>query len=386
MFREGIEYVVYDDTLRFCGNFKSRLSEKHLDVCSSKEIKRIIFHSDTYDCSIDALSDLENIETIHFIFLTNFFDYKEDFHMTKLDLEIFDIYHEEKKNWREYFCDFNKPITKYPKNIKNLVINFTQYDYEIVLPPSIEKFVVNIRIPSFPLKNLPENLKDFFLSNYNDKILELPPNLVELRIDYSCCDILVLPVSLKRMEFFYLEGEIGDLPDGLETLMVIGNTEIFRKYPKSLIKLKIHYSNWLMENLSENLQKLTIYDISEANNVNFDNLPQNLTKLRLFGRTRSNFDNLPCTLKFLDMSGLHLIDDQPLDFLPYGLEILKLPENKYNTPVHNLPGNLKKLFLGNDFKQEMQNLPTGLEKLFVKNPKIKGDLPETTEIIYENIF
>lgn len=96
-----------------------------------------------------------------------------------------------------------------------------------------------------------------------------------------------------------------------------------------------------------------------------DNLPSTIQKIQIGQEFNKSINNLPDGLKKLRFFYLGLFN-QPIDFLPCGLEYLELP-NEFNHPLNNLPVSLKYLKIGSKFDYDLNNLPDSIEKLVLPN-------------------
>ncbi len=125
-------------------------------------------------------------------------------------------------------------------------------------------------------------------------------------------------------------------------------------------------------------------DLSKSDDFDYpiDKLAQtNIRILKLGTSFRQSLDNLPLTLKVLDMEYAEQFDS-PINNLPDGLEVLKLGYF-FNQPINNLPKTLKVLYTNCYFNHPLDNLPIGLINL-----RIGGDythnidnLPETIQVM-----
>lgn len=107
-------------------------------------------------------------------------------------------------------------------------------------------------------------------------------------------------------------------------------------------------------------------------NSNIDWLPEGITDLHLGMHFNQPFNNLPSTIKRISIKKNNDVGytnfNQPLDYLPPGLEELVISFNKeFNHPLNNLPPGLKKLLLiGYNYRQPINNLPDSLEEINIK--------------------
>lgn len=96
-------------------------------------------------------------------------------------------------------------------------------------------------------------------------------------------------------------------------------------------------------------------------NSPIDNLPDNVKYIKNRWRFNKPINNLPQNLIYLS---LHIHFNQSLDFLPLNLETLEIYTNEFNKPLNNLPNSLKVLILnGYTYCHPLDNLPNNLETL-----------------------
>lgn len=141
--------------------------------------------------------------------------------------------------------------------------------------------------------------------------------------------------------------------------------------------------------LIRNLKKVQIDDFFDAE-LSF--LPDGITDLNIGANFNKSLDNLPSTLKHLRINKYsevgYNIFNQPLDYLPHGLETLFIGfNNVFNQTLDNLPSTLKKLSIHNYiFIDDINNLPDSIEELkifiFVYDKTYK--LPKNLKKMYIN--
>jgi len=149
------------------------------------------------------------------------------------------------------------------------------------------------------------------------------------------------------------------LPDSLTHLyMGCEFNKTINFLPESLVELHFEYGskfNCPVDRLPKSVKKITFgWDFNQPIN----NLPE-LVELNLSGDFNQLIDNLPNSLKILTFNNYSSFD-KPIDFLPYGLEKLKLGFS-FNQQINNLPNTLKEITLGNHFNQSLDNLPASIE-------------------------
>lgn len=148
-------------------------------------------------------------------------------------------------------------------------------------------------------------------------------------------------------------------------------------------------SNTYDYNSSELIQGLMVENkkVRLTNDIDrpLDFLPNGIEELRIGGAFDYPIDNLPITLKYLEISKWgdmgYCSFNQPLDCLPINLEELRLCycfNGYYNQPLYNLPPNLKVLFIHNlkfyTTSTEIMNLPT------------LSNLPNSLEVLQLNNY
>jgi hypothetical protein len=116
-----------------------------------------------------------------------------------------------------------------------------------------------------------------------------------------------------------------------------------------------------------------------------DFLPYGVEELRLGGIFNYLIDNLPSSLKYLEISKYSGIGyccfNKTLDYLPIGLEELRLyycNNGYYNQRLDNLPSSLKILHIHN-----LKCINTSTENTII--PKL-SNLPESIEFLYLNNY
>jgi len=96
-----------------------------------------------------------------------------------------------------------------------------------------------------------------------------------------------------------------------------------------------------------------------------DEWPEGIEKIRLGFFFDNILKNLPSSLKKLEIQGKNF--NHPLDNLPLKLEVLNLRNTRFNQPLENLPDSLKKIYLPIRFNQSLDFLPYGVEVLRFQN-------------------
>lgn len=178
-------------------------------------------------------------------------------------------------------------------------------------------------------------------------------------------------------------------PLPLETLLKVdgiyllisnnNNNDFINNLPTNILYLNLGLSNHpgilptdiALNSLPIYLEHLIIR--SNVINTAIDNLPPNLISLILKCEYRFPLNNLPWSLKKLQMFGAYNV---PLISLPPNLESLTLSEY-YEIELTNLPLTLKYLYIGlNYFKKLNLSYLTQLEELEIDGFPVIEELPE----------
>lgn len=265
---------------------------------------------------------------------------------------------------------------------------------------------INFDFPDNPIEeiiymrlSLISNGDKFQKQSFNN----LPEKLHTLKfnsVDVECYKLDNLPSGLKNL---YLPNpycyELDNLPLGLEDLSLYvdnNHTQSLSYLPESLKELKI--------------------SSQESNgqiNINYDNLPNGLEKLFLYGSINRELNNLPRNLKTLHLSQRY---NTIIHNLPDGIEELKislgynyLRENfssintiklkkliighvykKYllttsSFDLNSIPNSVEEIVFGDTFNQPLTYLPKEVKKItfgFNYNQLIGyGDLPDSIEYL-----
>lgn len=115
--------------------------------------------------------------------------------------------------------------------------------------------------------------------------------------------------------------------------------------------------------------------IQFGNNYNstVDWIPHGITDINFGLQFNKPLENLPLTIKNITFQQYgsigYILFNQPLDYLPYGLETLTMKFGlDFNYPLNNLPQTLKMLSICcGKFYQPLNNLPQTLEVLYMRN-------------------
>lgn len=350
--------------------------------------------------------------------------------------------------------------------------NYDANDYDTILDYMIDWY--NLDNPQIPLNltrwqfnaddelpDMPPNVEILDICWIDIKHLKgLPPNLKKLICNRSQIETIELPLppNLKYIEALWCENmKPFDVPKGVKLISHIDKYERERKYEKERltedhnIVAKRRIQEWIEENKDRkyksllNLRRLQIKELpegipSDIKQINlggnfvltslkglpinlksllydgcpfkeFRDLPPNLEYLRARGSDIRILDNIPNTVKRINMSyysKLRVIKSFPSELrilnlaqadrlqgilcefppklreidmeltrvkkiprLPDSLELLSLYVNSEIQEIPNLPRNLKKLYLDGCHKiQSLPLLPEGLEHLSIEKLSI----------------
>ncbi len=171
-------------------------------------------------------------------------------------------------------------------------------------------------------------------------------------------------------------------------------TKIQGKYH---VKLKYEKDEGFLDDMIKkyNINVLTIiFKLEDSNFLN--NIPNQITRLRLMSHFNLPIDNIPESVKYLEISSwfnqkinrlpknlTHLEfgdtfnDIQKIDVFPEKLEYLKIP--KYPHTLNNLPVGLKQLIVGK--VKSVSNLPNKLTHITISANVPIDDIPESVEYL-----
>jgi len=175
------------------------------------------------DCDIGKHATLTNKEyikslsnktlvispNIHYLIIKEFSRLNMYLNLSKaVDLEYLEITESRKLYSYGYNFNFNE-IKAWPPNLKYLILS--NYNYPLVgLPASL----IYLEVPT----------------NYDYPLENLPAGLISIKFSKKCKlnSLNLLPLGLKSIEFcnwFSFDGELDNLPPGLETLIMQTNVE-----------------------------------------------------------------------------------------------------------------------------------------------------------------
>jgi hypothetical protein len=235
----------------------------------------------------------------------------------------------------------------WPSQITRLDLIDSYYVGPLVdLPPGLKELLVSNNYKS-QLTQLPRTLEiiDLAFTSYDNSIDSFPmENLRELRLPFQFTypiDILRNATNLKRL---YLQGlfnqSIDSLPESIEELHLDSR---FNRSVDGLAKCT----------------NLRILSLGDEFNMPIDNLPNSLVELRL---GREFWQDFPPLTNLVNLS-FH--SRNPIDYenLPRTIKVLNMTHNQTTGPIHDLPPKLEQLFLPWDFNQRGNIFPGTLKSV-----------------------
>jgi hypothetical protein len=189
------------------------------------------------------------------------------------------------------------------------------------------------------------------IKNYNPLTLNNLPTLNDLHISSrSIPPLKNLPISIKTL-YIKIIGHPNISKDQID-YMNMGDL-----LPNLLDLTFIAHTDIDLDNLPASLKNLDIFSYSKT----IDHLPASLVSLIISKDFNQRIDNLPTSLQILRFL---FVFDQPIDHLPSTLTHLQLG-SAFNNRVDNLPSSLKHLDLGTVFNQNVDYLPVSLTHLIL---------------------
>lgn len=185
-----------------------------------------------------------------------------------------------------------KPIEKYPKNLKKLIIYGKFDDYLAALPIGLETLIIDNKITK-NLNNLPPTITHLELDCNYDGIIEYPCGLKYLKLNTNCIDHLAtLPPNL---ETFILLIEIDNTISKKKKSNRCGGNDNYKmlfdninSLPDNIksFTLYMHFAHHLdnssgvfkIKHLPEQLESLKI-DYCHPDYLDLTSLPENLNKI-----------------------------------------------------------------------------------------------------------
>lgn len=395
---------IHGDNLKIISD--TDLDDEFVSICNLRSITEIDFIS-KFNKSIDILCNIENLRTLIFNFrydgiitkwpknlkkitfyesitkkLPKFPDslsvaylrldeykYTVDFLSNNLRmLTLYDcvnpiIFTNSITHLRLYECHMQ--IELFPQNMTHFSFCCSNYEYKLPKITSHTKSIIlEIKNYGYSLDFLPDKNNELFLINYDKKLDTIPDSQEIIQLSNYQIKIEGLHSNVKKLTLLGYVLSYDGIPNNIETLILQNCNSNFSNLPDKLKNLEITYARF---KISEDI---------------LSNLPEKLDKLSLIVDNNLKLDNLPINLKILDLSK-YINFTGSLDYLPFGLQLLKLPIT-YNQELRNLPVGLKKLSLGKEYNIVLDDLPNNLELLVIGrkfNKEIKK-LPQNLKKIY----
>ena len=245
---------------------------------------------------------------------------------------------------------FKGKITKYPKNLKRLVIN-NGLMYQLENIPVLESLHINGNY-NFPLV-LKEGLKEISItdSDFNQSIDNLPDSIISIQIvssDFDC-DIEKLPKSLKNLVIYSdYNGRIYQLNDNIEYLSLLVDDHVLEECNfRENNKLKYLSYNWFTEDI-------------------FNNLPDSIKTVKIICGGVKKIQKFPKNLKYIELS--HDFDDDLCNF-PDNITTIVYPFDS-GTKIRSftkVPKSLKKIYLPRSYNGNLSELPDTVEEIVFDN-------------------
>lgn len=237
-------------------------------------------------------------------------------------------------------------ITKYPKNLKRLVIN-NGLMYKLENIPVLESLNINGNY-NFPL-NLKEGLKEISItdSNFNQSIDNLPDSITTIQIvsgDFNY-DIQKLPKNLKNLVIYSdYDGRIYQLPDNIEYLSLLVDDDVLEECSfTEKSRLKYISYNWFTEDM-------------------FNRLPDSITTAKITCGGVTKINKFPKNLKYIELS--HDFDDDLCNFPDYITTIVyPFDSGSKIKSFTKVPKSLKKIYLPRSYNGNLSELPDTVEEI-----------------------
>lgn len=260
--------------------------------------------------------------------------------------------------------NFKRDINRYPEELKRIYYG-TSFNSSIDnLPDTVTTIIFNYHYSVFniEIKKLPLLLEEIYLSYRYNKSLDSMKNLQYLKkvtlcnFRYKNLNFLPDTVNFLRITDYNFNHYI-EFPDNIEYLDLIECSK-FNKPIKAPQKLKYLSLGWKynmrLDELPEGFLEL-IFNYNSVFNKSLDKLPSTTKKIIFGWYFNKSLNNLP-NIKHLELS---VFFNQPLDFLPNSLKILKILNDEYTHPLYNLPTSIETFHISNFYKH-MDTLPPNL--------------------------
>ena len=250
--------------------------------------------------------------------------------------------------------NINDKITNYPINLESIFVNCSRcVDYNF-LPYNLKTLILYVSVLE-PLLNLPPNLEDVKITVDCNLHIILPDSVKYFSLSGSrnkYKDIIVLSKKLTHLKissklYNQIYNSSNDIPYTIEKLDVLGNTHI-KAYPK-------------------NVQHITFYKEYNLNNKPLVNFPDSVISLSIFRNHYLTNLALPQKLQELHIKKLN----SPC-FLQSSKEKIIIKRVDCNlTPQYSLPDTIRKIKcftpynISKLFDDDLLNLSEKFKNLFI---------------------
>lgn len=289
------------------------------------------------------------------------------------------------KEWKMQYLDYLEILdTQFDINIPIPVERLILPEYNVSIPEKVKSLVFFGCSPycdSLKLENLPSHLKhlEFKHSQFDKSLDNLPSGLLSLKLPFDFNQsIKNLPSGLKVLKFdsgSLFNQPIDNLPSTIETLSLdrAFNQPVTR-FPSHLKKLKMlldSFSPDYFKVMPETLTKLHIMSIAPLMVPDLSERFPNLIDFRIFAKfLNKKIDFLPKHITRLDLSS-DRIDIETIVW-PQQLEKLTISGVEY-LDDDNLPSTLKYLnvsFLSCEMTNFTQDIPEGIVEFVIEDDAI----------------
>ena len=206
--------------------------------------------------------------------------------------------------------NLEEKIQNYPANLESLFVNCSKcIDYD-VLPYTLKILILYVNVLE-PLLNLHPNLKEVKITAKCNLHIMLPDSVKHFNLSGSrnkYKDTIVLSKNLTHLSidsqlYNQIYTNLDDIPDSIIELNIFGNTHI-KQYPKNVQRLtfykKYNFNNKPLANFPDSVISLSIHMNHYITNLK---LPPNLEKLNIC------YLHSPCFLKSTENRKTYAIPD-----------------------------------------------------------------------------
>ena len=301
---------------------------------------------------------------------------------------------------------FNKPILKYPSNLKYLTFGY-DFNQDITdLPNSLERLVFGVNFNRC-IDDLPDSithlsffveinyLSDYYRfgcnkntdyrpsgceihkSKFSQQITKLPKKITNLVLDtnknFLGLENIISKIKLTHLQANNLDDNLlSNLSDTLEHLMLYSQPTINR-LPSGLKSLLMNFTNCL-ELLTCLLVDLEMLILITRHNCfkNYNNYPYDLS-------------NLPLRLKYLKIIDDNTNNYYNFDYLPGSITHLTL-DLQTNYLLNNLPNSITHLWIDSISNQELFHPQDNIKELYTNKEYIEKHFNSINKnIVIKNI-